>query len=68
MDLNVRYWDDEIGITQVNYFTSRFFEHRNVENIHQELQAAIKPTCKQKIIQLSMDGPNTNWKEFDRIS
>ena len=60
MDLNVRYWDDEMVITKVNYFTSCFFEHPNSENIHQELRAALKPTCEQKMIQLSLDRPNTN--------
>ena len=33
MDLNIRYWDDEQGITKVNNLTSRCFQRPNAENV-----------------------------------
>ena len=60
MDLNVRFLDDELGVVKVNYFTSRFFESPKVENIENEIRAVPKPVSEEKIIQLSIDGPNNN--------
>ena len=67
MDLNIRYWDDEEGLAKVNYFTSRFFEWPNAENIYHELHTALKLVVEQKVMQLSMDGPRTNWKVFNLL-
>ena len=64
MDMNVRYWDDGNGLVKLNYVNSRFFERQNAENILYELLAGLKPICETNMIQLSMDGPNTNWKVF----
>ena len=65
MDMNVRYWDDGNGLVKLNYATSRFFKRPNAENNLSELLAGLKPICEANMIQLSMDGPNTNWKVFD---
>ena len=71
MDLNVRFWDDELGVVKVNYFTFRIFSYltsrQNAENIDNEIQAALKSVSEEKMIQLSMDGPNINWKIFDLL-
>ena len=65
MDMNVRYWDDDNGLVKLNYATSRFFKRPNAENNLFELLAGLKPICEANMIQLSMDGPNANWKVFD---
>jgi hypothetical protein len=67
MDMNIRYWDEKEGLVKVNYFTSRFFERPNAENILNELRTALKPVPEQRMIQLSMDGPNTNWKVLELL-
>ena len=67
MDLNVRFCDDELGVVKVNYFTSRFFERPNEENIKNEIHAALKTVSEEKMIELSMGGPNINWKVFDLL-
>ena len=67
MDFNIRFWDDELRVVKDNYFTSRFFERPNAENIENEIQAALKPVSEEKIIQLPMDGPNINWEIFDLL-
>ena len=53
MGLNVRFWDDELGVVKVNYFTSRFFERPNAANIENEIHAALKPVSEEKTIELS---------------
>ena len=60
-------WSFDNGAVKVNYFTSRFFERPNAENIENEIHAALKPVSEGKMLQLSMDGPNTNWKVFDLL-
>ena len=44
-----------------------FFERSNAKNIENETHAALKPVSEEKMIQLSMDGPNINWKVFDLL-
>ena len=63
MDLNVRCWDDGNSLVKLNCVTSRFFQCPNAENILSELLAGLKVN----MIQLSMDGPNANWKVFDPV-
>ena len=63
MDLNVRCWDDGNSLVKLNCVTSRFFQCPNAENILSELLAGLKVN----MIQLSMDGPNANWKVFDSV-
>ena len=67
MDMNVRYWDNDNSLVKLNYVTSRFFERSNPEDILSKLLAGLKPICEAKIIHLSMDGPNTNWKVLDSL-
>ena len=38
-----------------------------MENIDNEIHAALKPVSEEKMIQLSMDGPNISWKVFDLL-
>ena len=54
-------------VVKLNYFISRFFERPNAANIQNEIHAALKPVSGEKMIELSMDGPNINWKVFDLL-
>ena len=67
MDLNVRFWDDELGVFKVSYFTSRFFERPNAENSENVKHAVFEPLSEVKMTRLSIDGPNINWKVFDLL-
>ena len=62
MDLIVRFCDNNKKRVQVRYFDSGFLGHTGakqlLENFH-ELTEKLSPT---RLIQISMDGPNFNWK------
>lgn len=67
MDIAVRYWDNEVDEVQCSYFTSTFIEGRaTAENLKNHFKDAIKSVLKdERILQISMDGPNVNWKFLD---
>ena len=62
MDLNIRYWDDEKGLVVTRYFGSQFLRRPNAENLFKHLLESMKLLSPKWLIQLSMDGPNTNWE------
>ena len=40
----------------------------NADNLLESLATAIKDLSQEKLIQLSMDGPSTNWSVLDKLS
>ena len=60
MDLNVRFWNDSKGQVETRYFDSQFLKHPNAQNLFNILILSMeKLNQSQRLIQLSMDGPNT---------
>lgn len=62
MDIIIRFWDTKNNETSVRYIESRFLKRPNANNLLIELLEALKSFPNEKLIQLSMDGPNTNWE------
>ena len=65
MDIYVHYWDDEKGLVKTNYLDTRFLIRPNADKLHDEFQNALGDIKEQKMLQLSMGGPNTSWIVFD---
>lgn len=63
MDVHLRYWDASQSVT-TRYFTSVCMGHARVEDLQEKLLNALEPLPLQKIVQISMDGPNVNLKAF----
>lgn len=63
MDIHIRYWDASHKVA-TRYFTSVFMGHSKAEDIEEKLLSALEPLPLEKIVQLSMDGPNVNLKAF----
>ena len=64
MDFSIRYWDTETQQVCDQYFTSKFIGHAKANDLLQcfrDVTAKLKP---QKILQISMDGPNVNHKFY----
>ena len=61
MDFHIRYWDTETQQVCSQYFASKFLGHAKANDLQcfRDVTAKLKP---QKIIQISMDGPNVNHK------
>jgi hypothetical protein len=67
MDVVVRFWDEIDCAIKTRYINSQFLKRPNAENLLSELLIAIKDLPNEKMIQLSMDGPSTNWKVLTLI-
>ena len=66
MDVFVRFWDGPKVNTR--YYTSKFLGHAVAETLQDELYECCVSLGLGGIHQLSMDGPNVNWKAFDLLS
>ena len=67
MDAQVRYWCEESHSVKTAYFDSKFFNRPNCDNIVKAINEVIKPLEKKRMINLGMDGPNTNWAVLTKI-
>ena len=67
MDVHIHYWDNEKGLVKTNYLDSRFVFRPNADNLHDELHNALQSLPEKNMLQMSMDGPNTNWKVFELL-
>ena len=62
LDVLVRYWNaDKV---ESRYFTSYFLCHADAEEVRDEFESVCGDLDYEKLAQLSMDGPNVNWKVF----
>ena len=64
MDFVVRYFNKD-RVT-CRYLTSEFLGHTHVDDL-KKFEEGIKDLEKKKMLQVSMDGPNVNWKLYDSI-
>ena len=67
MDLQIRYWDNAISLAKTRYLDSQFVLRPNVNNLFVALQAGINVLPTSNLIQLSMDGPSTNWAVLKKL-
>ena len=64
MDMTVRFWDSEYNKVVERYFHSDFLGHATAADMLYHFNkgiAELDPSC---LIQVSMDGPNVNWKFY----
>lgn len=65
MDVHVRFWDG--GEVRTRYYHSEFMGHATAINMVSVFDTATSDLHMQNMLQLSMDGPNVNWKFHDLI-
>lgn len=63
MDVHVKCWNSCHKV-ETKYLTSMFMGHATVENIEEKLLKALEPLPLQKIVHVSMNGPNVTLKLF----
>ena len=68
MDIQVRFWDENSVQAKTHYFDSQFLLRPNANNVLESLTTKIKDLSQEKLIQLSMDGPSTNWSVLNKRS
>lgn len=66
MDFHLRYWVGNQVTTDTRYIGSQFMGHGTAEDMIIHFNEGIKDlnTVRNKLIHISMDGPNVNWKFF----
>ena len=66
MDFGVRYWDENKQVVD-HYLTSKLIGHATAKDLHRCFKEATEKMNPNKILQVSMDGPNINKKLFNNI-
>ena len=61
MDLQVRFWDNEKKKVCTRYHGSKLVQRPNAKNLCDVLIFSLKDLSAERLIQLSVDGPSTNW-------
>ena len=64
MDMHVRYWDTSKNVVVSRYLTSTFMNRATANDIVEKFSSALREVPCEKMLQVSMDGPNVNWKFF----
>ena len=62
LDIMVRFWDNEANKVVSRYWTSDFLGHATSDDLFQSIKSNIRPLPLCDMLQMSMDGPNVNWK------
>ena len=61
MDVQVGYWNEAAKQVNTRFFDSQFLKRPNAKNLFECLTSSLKNLLLEQLLQLSMDGPNTNW-------
>ncbi|KAK7868384.1 hypothetical protein R5R35_013669 [Gryllus longicercus] len=62
MDVHLRFWDHDKSLVTTRYFDSVFLKRTRAVDLLDGLKGSFGSKNLQKILQLSMDGPNVNLK------
>ena len=68
MDVIIHFWDNEKNKVCSRYFDSNVLGHTSAQDLLKSLQSFLTTLNPMELIQLSMDGPSTNWKLLDELS
>lgn len=62
MDIDIHYWDNSKDEVVVRYWSSAFLGHTTASDLLAAFNKEIPPHFMKKVINISMDGPNVNFK------
>ena len=68
MDICLRFWDVKATKVTGRYYSSNFLGHATVSNLFDSFVDTLGESLLLKVLQVSMDGPNVNWKFFDMLN
>ena len=61
MDINIRHLDSSTGLVSTKYHTSEFLGSCKAVDLLEHLNKGLGSAKFDKLVSLSMDGPNVNW-------
>ena len=67
MDLHVRYWDVSENKVTIHYWNSEFLGHTRSDDLVKTFSDGLNELDMAKLIQISMNGPNSNQKFLSEI-
>ncbi|CAL4148044.1 unnamed protein product [Meganyctiphanes norvegica] len=67
MDLYLRFWDSELNKVVTRYFDSVFLGHTRSEDLLINFKECLSKLNMANLLQISMDGPNSNWKFYNNF-
>ena len=67
MAILVRIWDVNSNKVKTKYYSSQFLGHTKATDLVTNFKCGIQDLRYSDLLQISMDGPSTNWKLFDEI-
>ena len=67
MDLPVRYWDVNEKKVAIHYWNSKFLGHTHSDDLVKAFSDGLNELDLTKLIQISVDGPNSNLKFLSEI-
>ena len=69
MDIVVRFWNESCNQVQSRYLTSTFLGHLCSDDLLKHFKEGLseKGLSISRLMQLSMDGPNVNWKFLNML-
>ena len=68
MDFIIRYWDGNTNKVAVRYLGSEFLGHTTAVNRLTHFKQGISRLDPKQLLQVSMDGPNVNWKFYTDLT
>ena len=68
MDLHVRFWDSTTKSVKTRYFNSKFLGKAAATDILKSFKSSMNGLGKEKLLHVSMDGPNVNTKFLSNLN
>ena len=68
MDFIIRYWDGNTNKVAVRYLGSEYLGHATAVDILPHFKQWISRLDPKRLLQVSMDGPNVNWKSYTDLT
>lgn len=68
MDLHIRFMDKVSGKVSTRYLGSQFLGHATADDlVNNFVERTADLNCRQRLVQVSMDGPNVNWSFIEKL-
>lgn len=67
MDLHIRFWDENKRQVGTRYLTSVFLGHSRAIDLLEGVKQCLTNETLKKVVQVSMDGPNVNFKMVSEL-
>ena len=61
MDLDIRFWNNNLNRVESRYFDSQFLGHPTIKNLLESMTTSLATINSINLTQLPIDNPSVNW-------